>query len=239
MGFFGGGGGTTPVNMVGASTGTAGTAGLVPAPAAGKNTRYLSSNASFGEVPLLPQYKNVTAARYITQITDGYVSGAAAPTIKVRCFHLVYVPADGQIDILAFRINTGPAVAYNVHLALWQVAEDGTVGSYVIGGTGSTGTTGNTNINISVTATSVVRGYYWMSFTSDATGAASSIATIATQSLCFYSRSLGSTSVAQQSYVVWFYTCATSYDQTTHETFSLGTPGGIGLVAPQMAFQYV
>jgi len=66
MGFFGGGGGgTTYSDFVGASTGTAGTAGLVPAPALGKNTRYLSSNATFGELPLLPQYKNTTAARYI------------------------------------------------------------------------------------------------------------------------------------------------------------------------------
>jgi hypothetical protein len=240
MGFFGGvGGGTTYSDFVGASTGTAGTAGLVPAPALGKNTRYLSSNATFGELPLLPQYKNTTAARYINQVVDGYTGGAGAPTIKVRYFALMYVPADGQVDVLAFRTNTAPSPAFNVHLALWQVNEDGTVGSYVIGGTGSTGTTGGVNINISVSATNIFRGYYWMSFTSDATGSASAIGTNATQSSCFYTRFLGGTSVAQQSFVIWNYTCATSYDQTTHETFLLSQPSGTGLALPQMAFQYV
>ena len=48
MGFFGGGGGgTNPVNMVGASTGTAGTAGYVPAPAAGEEHKLLRGDATF------------------------------------------------------------------------------------------------------------------------------------------------------------------------------------------------
>lgn len=239
-GFFSGGGGTTPVVMTGSSTSVAGVAGYVPAPSVGKNTRYLSADASFGELPLLPQYKNVTAARYITQVVDGFTSGASNPTINVRYFHLIYVPADGQVDVLAFRTGSAPAVAFNVHLALWQVNEDGTVGSYVIGGNGSSGTAGSTNINISVTATNVVRGYYWMSFTSDTTTSGNLIATAATQSICFYNRFLGGTSVSQQNHVIWNYTCLTSYNQTTHETFSLtSNPAGFGNVAPQLAFQYV
>jgi len=239
MGFFGGGGGgTTYSDFAGASTGTAGTAGLVPAPALGKNTRYLSSNATFGELPLLPQYKNTTAARYINNVIDGFTSGAATPVIKVRYFHLIYVPADGQVDVLAFRTSSAPSPAFNVHLALWQVNEDGTVGSYVIGATGSSGTTGSTNIDISVTATSIARGFYWYSFTTDATGASNSIATAATQSLCYYTRFMGSTNITQQNYVLFFYT-TTTYNQTTHETFSVGTPAGFGLVAPLVGFQYV
>ena len=127
MGFFGGGGGTTPVNMVGANTTTAGTAGYVPAPAAGKNTRYLSADASFGELPLLPQYKNTTASRYVGSTVESYINNAAAPTIKVRYFHLIYVPTDGQVDVLGFRTSSAPSPAFNVHLALWNVNEDGTV----------------------------------------------------------------------------------------------------------------
>lgn len=45
MGFFGGG--TTPVNMVGASSGTAGTAGYVPAPAAGDQEKFLCGNSTW------------------------------------------------------------------------------------------------------------------------------------------------------------------------------------------------
>jgi hypothetical protein len=172
-------------------------------------------------------------------VVDGFTAGAANPTINVRYFHLIYVPADGQVDVLAFRTGSAPSVAFNVHLALWQVNEDGTVGSYVIGATGSSGTAANTNINISVTSTNIVRGYYWMSFTSDTTTSGNLIATCASQSLCFYNRFLGGTSVAQQSLVLWNYTCLTSYNQTTHETFNLSNPSGLQLAAPQIAFQYV
>jgi len=237
-GFFGGGG-TAYSNFTGSSTTVTGASGLVPAPDLGKNTRYLSSNATFGELPLLPQYKNTTAARYINNVIDGYTAGAAAPTIKVRYFYLIYVPIDGQVDVLAFRTSSAPSPAFNVHLALWQVNEDGTVGSYVIGATGSSGTAGGTNINISVTATNIIRGYYWISFTSDATGSATSIATSASNGGCFYARFLGSTSVALNSQVIWNYTCLTSYDQTTHETFNLSSAAGLGIAPASVAFQYV
>ena len=240
MGFFGGGGGgTTYSDFVGASTGTAGTAGLVPAPALGKNTRYLSSNATFGELPLLPQYKNTTASRYICNVMDGYTANAGSPTIKIRLFHLMYVPADGQVDVLAFRTSTAPSPAFNVHLALWQVNEDGTVGSYVIGGTGSSGTAGNVTINISVTATNIVRGYYWMSFTPDSTPTGNVIEVSSTNAQLFCSRFLGSSSSQPTQFNIWNYTCATSYDQTTHETFLLSQPSGLINRAPAMGFQYV
>jgi len=225
--------------MVGASTGTAGTAGYVPAPAAGKNTRYLASDANFGELPLLPQYKNTTAARYICNVMDGYTANAGAPTIKIRLFHLMYVPADGQVDVLAFRTSTAPSSAFNVHLALWQVNEDGTVGSYVIGGTGSSGTAGNVTINISVTATNIVRGYYWMSFTPDSTPTGNVIEVSSVNAQLFCSRFLGSTTAQPTQFHIWNYTCATSYDQTTHETFNLSSPSGLQNRAPAMGFQYV
>jgi len=240
MGFFGGGGGgTTPVNMVGASTGTAGTAGYVPAPAAGKNTRYLSSDASFGELPLVPQYKNTTASRYIGNIIEGYVNNASTPTIKVRYFHLLYVPTDGQVDVLAVRLSSAPSPAFNIHLALWNVNEDGTVGSYVIGNTGSSGTAGGATVNISVTATNIYRGYYYMSFTSDSTPTGNVISLASVQGTN-YGKFLGTASGNPSDVVIWNYTCLTSYDQTTHETFSLtNNPSGLINRRPDMAFQYV
>jgi hypothetical protein len=240
MGFFGGGGGgTTPVNMVGASTGTAGTAGYVPAPAAGKNTRALFSDASFGEIPLLPKYKNTTAARYVQSWKPYGANAGATPNANIRVFHLLYVPSDGQVDVLAFRTSTAPATAYNVHLAIWQMNEDGTVGSYVIGGNGSTGTAPNTTINISVTATSVVRGYYWISLTADVNGSSGSISASPSILGQFYSLFLGATGVTQGTQVIWNYTCATSYNQTTHETFNLSAPTNPSLLIPDMGFQYV
>ena len=49
-GFFGGGGGTTVSNMVGATSSTAGTAGLVPAPAAGDQRTFLRGDATFQSI---------------------------------------------------------------------------------------------------------------------------------------------------------------------------------------------
>jgi len=240
MGFFGGGGGgTTYSDFEGASTGTAGTAGLVPAPALGKNTRYLSSNATFGELPLLPQYKNTTAARYIQSWKPYGANSGATPNANVRVFHLLYIPSDGQVDVLAFRTSTAPLTAYNVHLALWQVNEDGTVGSYVIGGNASTGTVLNTTVNISVTATNVIRGFYWISFTADVNGTSSSISASPNSLGQHYSFFLGATGVTSSTQVIWNYTCATSYNQTTHETFSLSVPVNPALLIPDMGFQYV
>lgn len=63
MGFFGGGG-ATPVNMVGASSGTAGTAGYVPAPAAGSEYAYLRGDATFKNPLIQSSFINTTQEGY-------------------------------------------------------------------------------------------------------------------------------------------------------------------------------
>jgi len=240
MGFFGGGGGgTTYSDFVGASTGTTGTAGLVPAPALGKNTRYLSSNATFGELPLLPQYKNTTAARYICNYSEAYVNQSSGFTTKLRGFGLIYSPADGQVDVLAYRTANAPSPAFNGHVALWECNEDGTVGSYVIGGTGSSGTSATTNINISVSATNIKRGYYYISLTTDITTGGTPVEVMSSSNASFQNRFLGGTSLNQTNSVMWYYTCLTSYDQTTHETFTLGASSSSQNRPATLAFQYV
>ena len=56
-GFFGGGGGASASNMVGATSSSAGTAGLVPVPAAGKQNSVLMGDATFlnlDDIQMLP-----------------------------------------------------------------------------------------------------------------------------------------------------------------------------------------
>jgi len=241
MGFFGGGGGTTPVNMVGASTGTAGTAGYVPAPAAGKNTRYLASDASFGELPLLPQYKNTATNNYISIYTPAQASGSGTLTTKVRGFYLLYVPSDGNIDTLGFRVSTAPTVtAFNLHVAIWEMNEDGTVGSYVIGGTGSSGLSNNTIISISISSTPVKRGFYWISGTSDISTTPATLTMGAAASTGIYFSFIGTNGFSQGGSGLFIpnYT-ATTYNQTTHETFSYSAASGWGNQTPALGFQYV
>jgi hypothetical protein len=233
MGFFGGGGGTTPVNMVGASTGTAGTAGYVPAPAAGKNTRALFSDATFAEVPVFPQYKNTGVGSYIAVWNPYNNAGGAYSGTRVRNFMPVYVPASGQIDKLTFLTAATGTPAVNMHIAMWECAEDGTPSTYVIGGIGSTGTAATTLIDVSVTATSVNRGFYYLSLTAET----QTNVTIRTNAQPSYLKQfIGGSGLGPSENYTFYYT-ATTYNQTTHETFSVGSPANT--MFPVMAFQYV
>jgi len=83
MGFFGGGGGTTPVNMVGASSGTAGTAGYVPAPAAGSEYAYLRGDATFKNPLIQSSYINTTQEGYPTQPFGLYAGGSLTPADNI------------------------------------------------------------------------------------------------------------------------------------------------------------
>jgi len=234
MGFFGGGGGgTTPVNMVGASTGTAGTAGYVPAPAAGKNTRGLFSDASFAEIPLFPQYKNTAANAYIGTWSPFHSDGGAFSGTRVRNFMLVYVPASGVVDKLTFlTANTGsPAV--NMHIAMWESAEDGTPSTFVTGATASSGTAASTLVDVTVSTASVNRGFYYLSLTAE-TQTNVTIRTNAQPS--FLKQFVGGSGLQAAANFTFFYT-ATSYSQSTHETFTVGAPANT--LFPVMAFQYV
>ena len=229
MPFFGGGGASAS-NMVGATSSVAGTAGLVPAPAAGKNTRVLSSNATFGEPAILPQFK--PANNIWVQSIARAATNNGNINARVRTFAPIYVPSDGNIDTLGFGTGTGTiSVAFNVHLAIWEANEDGKVGNYIQGATVSSGVSSSTDVSASITSTLIKRGYYYISFTADANVPSNGLRITTSTGLIQYlgTNSLqASTSGARLGYT------ATTYDQTTHETFT--TDYGNGWV--QVGFQY-
>lgn len=232
MGFFGGGGGTTPVNMVGASTGTAGTAGYVPAPAAGKNTRYLSSDATFGEVPFYPKRKDNSANWKSSSLTAvAGATGSANPAARGRIFGIGFFPDDGDITTLGFRVVTAPVAAVNVHVGLWECGEDGLPSTYITGGTVSSGTSGNTDISVSVGTTSVKRGYHFYAVTYS-TGAGS-CSGWAGASGTITGGVYGRQANVQGTGLNPSYT-ATAYDQTTHESFAASAAN-----VPVVAFKYL
>jgi len=233
MGFFGGGGGTTPVNMAGASSGTAGTAGYVPAPAAGKNTRGLFSDASFAEIPLFPQYKNTATGAYISTWSPAHFDGGGYSGTRVRNFMLVYVPASGVVDKLTFLTAGAGSPAVNMHIAMWESAEDGTPSTYVTGATASSGTAASTLVDVTVSTASVNRGFYYLSLTAE-TQTNVTIRTNATPS--YLKQFIGGSSLQGSNNFTFSYT-ATTYSQSTHETFTIGAPANT--MFPVMAFQYV
>jgi len=216
--------------MVGATSSVAGTAGLVPAPAAGKNTRTLSANATFEEPAIVPQYKPANNI-WVQSIARG-TTGNGNLNARVRTFAPIYVPSDGNIDTLGFATGSGTiSVAFNVHLAIWETKEDGTVGSYIQGATVSSGTTSSATVSASISSTAIKRGYYYISFTSDANIPSNGIRVTNSAGLIQY---LGtndlnaSTSGARLGYT------ATTYNQTTHETFTIDYGNGWAAVG----FQY-
>lgn len=219
--------------MVGATSSVAGTAGLVPAPAAGKNTRALFSDASFGEIPLLPQYKNTVANRYYRNFNyDGFSLTGYTGSASLRIFSLIFVPANGDIDILATITSSAPSSNVNIHIGMWEASEAGEPSTLVCSGTASSGTSGTTNITTSISpSVSVNRGFYWMSITPEANTSSGALGR--NNAGAMYNNIIGASGINNQA-TTFSYTCGSSYNQTTHETFLLTATN-----FPAVAFQYV
>jgi len=229
MPFFG-----PPPPFVGATTTDAGVSGLVPAPASGLPVRVLHSDSSFSEPAIYPPYKN-TANRYIgSYIMAGSgtsVVGSSVLATKERRFAVIYAPADGNIDVIATR-NVTITVAVNLNVALWKIGSDGLPSTYIIGANIASGTAFNTDVSSSIASTNLKRGFYYISVTAES-GTTGNLATLnSTTGSIFYRNFLGGQILGNAQAEVITYT-ATTYDQTTHETFVLTN------VAPPMAgFQY-
>ena len=228
MAFFG-----PPSPFVGATTTDAGVSGLVPAPASGRNYRYLNSDSTFSEPLPLPRYKNTT------EIIGSMIGGGTAtvytalsPNINVRIFTLIQAPVDGDIDQLAGRTSSAPSPAYNVHIGLWLVGNNGEPSTLVVGQTGSTGTAITTDFVFSISPTNIKAGLYYMSITPDATGTVNTIRAQSAASSNVWRRCLGCSNLESNGNT-FFYTCGTSYSQSNHETFSLSNTA-----SPLVGFGY-
>jgi len=120
MGFFGGGGGAAS-NMVGATDSVAGTAGLVPAPAAGEHGKVLNGDATF-QSPRYPTKANtVLTNRAISPIGRAQVisSGNYIQYTGRMYFVPIYIPS----TLTSWSIVLGVAV----------VTANATVGVYNYG----------------------------------------------------------------------------------------------------------
>jgi hypothetical protein len=216
-----------------ATTALAGGVGFVPAPTAGKSSRALFTNSSFAELPIFPQLKNTDAGAYISSYNAYDSGGGSTQTIKVRTFALLYVPADGSIDTLGFATSTAPSPAFNAHVAIWNCSETGYPDTLVVGGIVPSGLLGFVTVGVAVTATPITRGFYYISFTADATTSANAVRARASQSNVFSLSFLGSSLAGQGAYTIAY--TATTYNQTTHNAFTNLS----SLSMPYTAFQYV
>jgi hypothetical protein len=128
MGFFGGGGGTTPVNMVGASSGTAGTAGYVPAPAAGEQEKTLAGSATFVTRDLVQIPKTLSSGSYLFNPSgcDDISSNRGFGIFQAIRFNAVYIPQRSTFsDIACYYVSGGGSNA-KIRMAVYD--SDGTNG---------------------------------------------------------------------------------------------------------------
>jgi len=124
MGFFGGGGGTTPVNMGAATNSAAGTAGYVPAPAAGEQNAVLGGQGIFLPAMVRPK---LTSDRYYAPIPANTASANVLGTsMNTRAYITlpIYLPAISVAN-LRLRHNTNAGANGTMYVALYDSNSDG------------------------------------------------------------------------------------------------------------------
>ena len=121
MGFFGGGG-ATPVNMVGASSGTAGTAGYVPAPAAGQEGLFLRGDGNFANSLGLKQldFVNATQKGYYLSPLLGETSASIPMTANVIYLVPFYIPNYTYTSILHRRSGGTTGSAQTIRMGVYN-----------------------------------------------------------------------------------------------------------------------
>lgn len=221
--------------FAGATTTNAGSVGFVPAPSSGLSTRLLYSDSKFKNLIILPQYKPASTI-VISNPYIGYGGSATtslAPSDKFRAFTLMYIPSTGQVNTLIWRTASAPTSSYNVHVGVWRVGDDGLPSTYITGSTSASGTAGSTDIETSITSVELEAGWLFFSLTPDATQAATSITGQNSTTSAFVRRSLSNNMLGLSTGVCFVYTCLTSYNQTSHETFLTSS-----LSNPMLGFKY-
>jgi hypothetical protein len=217
MGFFGGGGGAAPANMVGATSSTAGTAGLVPAPAAGDQNNSILGDATFNYNLFVPRHKPMDSRT--VAVWGAEASGSTSNlSAKIRYFSPFYIPVDGTLNRVSTFVG-GAAAGVNAHFALWKYDQsNGSVGDLIYDiGTISLDTVNNVHKDFSVNQ-SVKRGILWASFTSD--GTTNATRRISVQGNLW----LAGSTPANQGYVNYAWSCdlgvGGTYNQITNTTLS-------------------
>jgi hypothetical protein len=122
-GFFGGGGGASASNMVGATSSAAGTAGLVPAPAAGEHNAYLGGQGVFLASCVRPRMQNFRSNQYYAPMGAGQFqptnTAFSVPSVTSRAYLVPIILPAGNVINLGIRVTassqngTGYVALYN------------------------------------------------------------------------------------------------------------------------------
>ena len=172
MGFFGFGGGTTVSNMVGATSSTAGTAGLVPAPAAGEQLAVLSGDGTFKSPFVRPTVTNWGAGRLYTPWNGENNNVAATSNANIRAkFNPIFLPS-GSISSLVFFASNAPATTSTGYLAVYNSDNTGKPLNIVTSGSFTHATTDSSTVKtVSISpSVSIKAGLYYLSYHNNISG---------------------------------------------------------------------
>jgi len=171
--FFGGG--ASVANMVGATSSVAGTAGLVPAPAAGDDDRFLAGDASFAVTPrfvspALPDWLTGTHSRsaegclYSSLGSYGYAIGAnrlgLCPVFLRR--GLTYTKLGARIG------NDAAKTATKIRVGIYNVSSTNCRPTTLIVESGEFNYTNNSTVEATISQY-IKSGFYWMALVTDGT----------------------------------------------------------------------
>ena len=166
MGFFGGGGGAAASNMVGATSSAAGTAGLVPAPAAGEHNAVLGGQGAFLPALLRSKVTGWGGSRYFAPIGatnnnngDGTITQNNA---SGRALLSPILLTSGSVNNLGVFVVSSPSSGTG-YVALYNSTNDGLPNNLVASGS-FTHTSAEANVakTISISpSVSVKAGLYW------------------------------------------------------------------------------
>jgi hypothetical protein len=174
MGFFGGGGGAAPANMAGATSSAAGTAGLVPAPAAGENNATLAGNATFKNFYFQPKITDDDSTRYYAPalFTGGAVSNFASNLTTQAYVTLPINLPNISIANLRCRHSGSASMDATVYVALYDSDDSGLPNKPIITTSHTVSTTqGAITKTMSISpAVSVKAGIYYGAFYTSTTG---------------------------------------------------------------------
>jgi len=177
MGFFGGGG-AAPANMGGATSSAAGTAGLVPAPAAGDQTAFLSGSGSF-LIPAVPtlskdsgQTQDVGAINGSSVVFFGCPflfggSGATLPSTLKPLFCPIYIPKTDTYTRLACTITVGSAGTL-FSLGIYSLDEATGLPKTLISNVNNLSSASPANVEGTISQ-SLNQGWYWAAIMGDST----------------------------------------------------------------------
>ena len=168
MGFFGGGGGSAASNMGAASASVAGTAGLVPAPAAGDENKQLLGSATF--VQSSPYILSGRTSSIFTFHTINSFAGYSANNVTLNANLIWFTPLlvnfSFTFDRILFANRNGNALA-NVKFGIYT--HDRTAGvpkTLLVQSANVSSIAGVTNNEATVDSTTLSPDVYWACFVS-------------------------------------------------------------------------